>query len=447
MYQSSSDRRLGLLFGDATVDLRVGAADRSAAAVEIFTQDTFQAILDFSGSLDLKTLNQAWRMLGARYPILRGYLASSQDQTWTLDAELPDIDVTTDPSPETGLYPGREETSRLVADRTMVSQGLTNLLVVRRPRGDRVVLNTHHGLMDAHSSVEVVTTLASIYDRLTRGGAIEIVPDARSRRLEDVIEASDVGLATQALATGRYLGRWASCPTSNHPTPANRSAAGWAAADISHVLVIASELRRRKGWAASAVFVPLLARGWNRVFGDGVPLPGPNGWQVASDLRVELGVDGGIGNFSSTEPLTLVDVDRDDLLSLVAETNRDFAGLRSTWPGLGGGLSAIGTGSMAPVALRQTMSASLNRVMQLGYGRSFSNVGQWPTAASVWGDVACVGAYFVPAMSEVELTTIACTSISGHTWISMRTQSPGISVADVEQLGASMLADARTLCA
>ncbi len=426
-------------------DLRISSIDRAMANFAMTTPISFHLVLDFDAPLHLGQLESAWQRLGQRFPILRAYANFADGPThWALDPVLPVVNEVDDEMADPGAPWAGPNELRVIRDDISLADGSPcRLTAIRRGSQHRLVWTANHALMDGSSTVFVVEGLATLYRECVVGRPTQTVADARSRCLEDVLAASGLNAVNQRLVAMRYAGRWTGPDRSDHPPASSVSTApGYAGADVTEALRSTHHERRRRGWTTSAVLIALLARAWNRVFDVGTSTTGTSGWQVASNLRVELGVSAGIGNMSGTEPLTLHSVDRRPLADVIDEANRELRGVGSGWPGLGAALSVMQSSALPAEVLRRIATTSLGRVTALGYGRSFSNVGPWPRSIEDWAGPRLHRGFYLPAFTDPRLTTVVAYDVAGRAWISMRTHALGISVLDVANLGSTMVADA-----
>ena len=438
---------------EALADLRVGSLDRAVVALAATTSITNDIVLDFDAELDPSALASAWQRLGRRYPILRGRAdLDSGAAEWSVDDELPPVVFAEeDPAHCQTPLPGPAERRAFGNPSRPHEGGLCRLAAITRGSAHRLVWSCSHALMDGTSSAAVVGALAALYRDAVAGVSPNNAVDRRSRLLEDLLHERGPDVVTRSMVLARYAASWLQPERSDHPVPRSVSpAAGYAGADISDAISALDRDRRRYGWRTSAVILALLARAWNRVFDDGSTPTGTSGWQVASNLRVVLGGppgtggSAGPGNMSATDRLTLHSVDRQRLWSVIAEANREFGRLESRWLGLGGALAAMQAATLSAASLRRMTTTALHRVVALGWGRSFSNIGPWPREIESWANVTMLRSYFVPASADPRWITVAAYGQSGRTFVSMRTHRRGISADDVTHLAESMNSDARS---
>ena len=436
--------------GDDRAALRIGAMDRAIGAFGAVAPISLHVVVDLDTRLDPVRLEDAWQMLGRRLPILRAWTdLSHRREHWSVDAELGAVVVVEDGDEAPELSPGPVEAAVLRAELDLAAGAATRLMLVGRGPRHRLVLTTSHALIDGWSAGEVLAGLATLY-RTRSVDRLAVAADARPRRIEDVLEVSGLSATNRALVAGRYARRWFSPARSAHPVPHSTSPApGYAGADVTEALRALRPEQRRQGWRTTAVLLALLARAWATVFDDEASRGGSrgqdaSGWQLTSDLRRELGVPGGLGNLSGTEPVLLRGVHGRPLSTVIADAHRAIGGLASTWPGLGAALAAMAADALPAAVLERATAVTLERVASLGYGRSLSNVGVWPTTVEDWGDATLQRALFVPSLPDPRWPTIVLLGAAGRTWLTMRTHTHGVSVDDVTHLGEAMVTDARS---
>lgn len=430
---------------DQRVDLAVGGLDRSVAVLGLEASAWSQLTVDFDRELDHEALSRAWTLVGTRFPIVRGVVdLAAGDTEFRLRERVPPIDRLVEDRDHTGVQPGPVELAASPVDVPIEQGPLVRVVLVQRSAGPRLIWFGNHVLHDGASMLDAVSTLARYYREIVSGRDPDVLVDDRRRTADALIARCDLGAVNLSLIATRHVRRWSRQPRSDHPPHRSTSRRGYAVADITEALTVSEWERRRRGWRASALLLALLARAWNRVYADGEPCA-TSGWQVASDVRTELEMVGGLGNFSTTEPVALAHVDESTLASVVGEANRELAGLASTRPGVGAAIAAASGRDMPWPLFVDAMRASMRRAGSLRFGRSLTNIGRWPVAAEDWGPAQATRGFFEPSFDDASFSVFAVQTVAGRTWMSTRTHACGTSVADVERLGAAMTDDARSL--
>lgn len=428
------------------VDLAVGGLDRAVAVLGLSASAWSQLTVDFDRELDHDALSRAWRLVGTRFPIVRGVVdLAAGDSTFRLRGSVPPIDPLVEDPEHMGVQPGPVELAASPVEVPIEEGPLVRVVLVQRSAGPRLVWFGNHVLHDGASMLDAVATLAHYYREIVAGREPDVVVDGRRRTADALIARCDLGVANLSLIATRHARRWSRQRESDHPPHRSTGRRGYAVADITEVLTVTEHERRRRGWRTSAVLLALLARAWNRVYTDLEPRTTTSGWQIASDVRTELGMEGGLGNFSTTEPVALGHVDESTLESVVGEANREISGLASTHPGVGAAIAAAGGRDMPWPLFVDAMRVSMRRAGALRFGRSLTNIGRWPGDAEDWGPAQVTRGFFEPSFDDALFSVFAVQTVAGRTWMSTRTHACGTSVADVERLGAAMIDDARSL--
>jgi hypothetical protein len=419
--------------------------DRALRELSRLSTGWFHLVVDIDDAPESELLEEAWQRVGRWHPALRALSEMDGRSSWLLAPRLPLLEQRREvDGHDHELDPGEVELDVITSAGAFDGGPLARLTIVERDRGARLVLSVHHVLADAASGLELFDRLRLSYLDVVDGREPSGEVDGRTRVVESLMATSSVGVLAQFAAIARHMGRWWGVAPSTHAVPNEEGReGGYGVADVSRIVELSPHLRRVRGWRTSAVLLGLLSRAWRDVFG--AQVAGPDGWQVASDLRRELGGVGGIGNFSSTEPLTIRDPGA-GVDAVVDEVDRELGGLASTWPGLAIP-SAMTAMSWSSGEISATSNITIGQVERLRYTRSFSNVGPVPDRLGDWGTTRATALRYAPAMVDPRWVTIAFQGFRGRTLMTMRTHHRGISNDGVSRLGDHMNAAIEELSA
>ncbi len=434
--------------------------DRALAVLARMAAGSFHLVADFDGEPDVDALEEAWRRLVDRHPVMRARTRLEDDSPmWDLRPSAEPLAVLDDPAPvdpaptdltsfgpASVIRPGEIELGVLRAEPSVEEGPLTRLTLLRRDDGTRLVCSTHHVLYDAASGIRLFDELGGHYRAVRAGVPATGDVDDRSRLAEDLLGSGRLAPLARAAAMSRMWARWASTQPSTHLDPAAAGdRAGYAAVDVSEVLPVLEMARSRRRWRTAAVLLALVSRGWERTVGT-VESGARSGWQLSSDLRLELGINGGIGNLSSTEPVTLTDVVARPVDEIVTEAHRIVTGLSSSWPGLAVPL-AISSVPAPWSVFAAASDAAVANVARLRLTRSFSNVGAIDPAVARWGDCEVRRLFYAPAMTAMPWVTVVTQGLGPSLWLSMRVHECGWDAGTVHRFGRAMVDDALALAA
>ena len=420
--------------------------DRALASLARVSSGWFHLVIDLDAEPDAAALDAAWEWAGRWHPALRARALLEDRRVWDLAPAMEPVMWCTETLPADGPGPGPAEVEAMAGGGDLDGGPVARWSVVRRGGSARLVLSLHHVIADAASGLELADRVRATYVGLLDGRAPSTAIDGRPRIVEDVLERTRLGPMGRAAAVQRHAARWWGLRPSTHPVASDPGVdGGYAVIDVSRVVVASAEARHARGWRVSAVLLGLLARAWRRVLieGSDTRLGGPDGWQVASDLRRELAVGGGIGNFSSTEPLTLHDPDA-SVVDVVDEVNRALGGLASTWPGVAIP-SAVASTSLPWTTMQTASQRSIAQVLRLRYTRSFSNVGPVSPTLADWGPARGWRVRYAPAMVDPAWVTVVAQGFGADTFLTMRTHASGISEALASRMEAAMVTEAEEL--
>lgn len=428
----------------------IGAVDKAVAAMATLSPMFIHVVVDLGGELDLARLNDEWEKMGQAIPTLRAIGDPfARSAAWGARADVEPLVVVSEDAGHVSPSPGPQELALLSTCPNLAVHGPTRLAVIKRnqPGGvgetHRLIWSINHVLVDGWSASALVAELAIRYsdrqpqERLSSNSALRPV------RLEDAV-AARLDRTTRLLVANQYARKWVAPKRSAHVVANSVSATpGYATIDVTEAVEALGPHRLRFGWRATAVLLALLARAWGSVFGSPPSGSAIDGWQAASNLRPQLGLQGGLGNLSGTEPLQLFGVSSKPLFSVIDDAHRALSALASGWPGLGAGLAAIDSAMLPEELFSSAVLTSFKRSATLGYGRSLSNLGAWPTQIARWGDAQATSCVLVPPMSDPRWSTFLVLGLAGRVQIALLTHDVGVSATDAEALGAHIIADAR----
>jgi hypothetical protein len=197
---------------------------------------------------------------------------------------------------------------------------------------------------------------------------------------------------------------------------------------------------RTHGWRLNHVLLTLLARAWSRVLGREPVEPSVSGWLVTVDCRRQFGVERGAGNLSGLEPVSLVDVEAQDVLSAIEQTQRAFADLGRGGAGLAAEVAAPRVRLASSVLDRLMRDTFSLRTSMLRTSRLYS-AATFPPSLLHWGDAVVTELGWMPQdQMAPPYVTVVPVRFRGSTTIALFSAPDAFPAACTAALGADLQA-------
>lgn len=399
--------------------------DRAMAVLHEASPFTLHMGLDLDACLDPERLRGALERLARRHPILTATVDRSLDDArWvpgTIGPEL--VERVDDPGDR---FLSADMHAALAASPLDPRTGPTCVLAhVREATGSRarLVFGVHHAVADARGTLLMLDDLRTFYCALRRGEDPVVDVDWTPRTLGALLDSRPERFDERARRAWDVARRWAAVPRSTHGDAADHTAGTDGGQDddertiqFDDALVGAVEVAARtRGWRLNQVSLTLLARAWSRVFGREPVEPSVSGWLVTVDCRRQFGVERGAGNLSGLEPVSLKDVEAQDLLAAVDETRAAFAALGRDGAGLAAEIVTPPV-RVPPATLDQMMRETFAfRAETYRLSRLYTTAVFDPALAR-WGDATATGLRWVaPDLIAPPYLTVALIRFGGAT--------------------------------
>jgi hypothetical protein len=213
-------------------------------------------------------------------------------------------------------------------------------------------------------------------------------------------DAKGVSLDERWRETSELTQRWGGVPRSTHRDLSiadGGAVTGPALADgtmhFDDALVNSVDAgARRHGWRLNHVVLALLSRAWSRVVGCEPDEPSVSGWLVAVDCRRQFRLARGMGNLSGFEPVSMLNVESEDLLDVIESTRAAFEPLTGSGAGLAAEVMAPVARVTPPLVLDRAIRDSFDlRTRTLRYSRLYTHTDRVPASMAQWGSASATG--------------------------------------------------------
>ena len=399
--------------------------DRAMAVLHEASPFTLHMGLEFDATLDHERLRGALDRLARRHPILTATVDRSVDDTrWVPGTTGPELFETVDDPGDRFLSP--DVHAALAAHPLDPGTGPTCVLAhLREATGSRarLVFGVHHAVADARGTLVMLDDLRTFYCALQRGEEPVVDVDWTPRTLGALLDSRPERFDERARRAWDVARRWAAVPRSTHRDAADDTSDASGERDddertmrFDDALVGAVEAAARtRGWRLNQVALTLLARAWSRVFGREPVEPSVSGWLVTVDCRRQFGVERGAGNLSGLEPMSVIDVEAQDLLAAIDQTRAAFAALGRDGAGLAAEIVTPPV-RVPPATFDQAMRDTFAfRTETYRLSRLYTTAVFDPSLAR-WGDATATGLRWVsPDRIAPPYLTIALVRFAGVT--------------------------------
>jgi NRPS condensation-like uncharacterized protein len=374
--------------------------DRAMGVLHDEWRFTPQLGIEFDTLLDHTQLGRAVALLARRHPILTSTVdALDWPARWQPERTTPELVETFDTPGDQFASPAG--VAALWSSELDAANGPTCRLVhLHDDARSRLVLNLHHAVADGHGMVIILDDLRVIYAALQRGEQPTVDVDWSPRTISALRDAKGVSLDERWRESSELAQRWGGVPRSTHrdASVADRVVAtDPALADgtmhFDDALVNAVDAgARRHGWRLNHVVLALLARAWSRVLGREPDEPSVSGWLVAVDCRRQFGLARGMGNLSGFEPVSMIDVESEDLLAVIESTRTAFEPLTRIGAGLAAEVMSPVARVTPPLVLDRAIRDSFElRTRTLRYSRLYTHTDRVSASMAHWGSTSATG--------------------------------------------------------
>jgi NRPS condensation-like uncharacterized protein len=359
--------------------------------------------LQLDGALDDERLRGALERLTRRHPILTATVDRSRaDARWQPGSTQPELrEVIDDPGDRFLSASARTALATRGLDiRVGPTCSVTHIRDASASRS-RLVLGVHHAVADARGTLLMLDDLRTIYCALQDGEEPVADVDWTPRTLGALLDARGERFDARTRRGWDVARRWTTAPRSTHCDATEPTRRSEGQQDDDHTAVFDDALidtvdvgARRHGWRLNHVTLALLARAWSRLFGREPVEPSVSAWLVTVDCRRQFGVERGVGNLSGLEPVSLIDVESQDLLVAIDQTRAAFGALARDGAGLAAELLAAPV-PLPPALYDQAMRDTLAlRTRTYRLSRLYTTAVLRPTLAQ-WGDTTATALRWV----------------------------------------------------
>jgi NRPS condensation-like uncharacterized protein len=383
--------------------------------------------LQLDGALDHERLRRALDRLTHRHPILTATVDPSRtDARWEPGTTRPELrEVIDDPGDRFLSASARAALAARTLDvRAGPTCSVAHIHDASTSRS-RLVFGLHHAVADARGTLLLLDDLRIIYVALQQGDAPTVDVDWSFRTLGALVDARGERFDVRTRRGWDVVRRWTTTPRSTHREAAGPARSTEARADddgntavFDDALIDTVDVAaRRHGWRLNHVTLALIARAWSRLFGREPVEPSVSGWLVTVDCRRQFAVERGVGNLSGLEPVSLIDIEAQDLLLAIDQTRAAFGALARDGAGLAAEMLAAPV-PMPPViydrAMRDTFAL---RTRTYRLSRLYTTAVLRPTLAQ-WGHTEATALRWIsPDRIAPPYVTLALLRFGGETTI------------------------------